>query len=224
MIEASVFFKQLNAVQQDSWAPNDITPLPHDYWEDQNNRTGLLFFLIAAGVLGTCLHPNSPLPVEEWLNDAHLHHVVGSEVDRCLALLTGTAKQTDGSLLEEAALALRRIREETLLPNELFIYHFRLLNALCSGEWGEYVGDALAKIIAAQWLNVCENQRFALTSPSLYAVALKETCEDASRGGFTKVASILKTASAATGVSLADSWVEFLAHLERGEGNASSSA
>jgi hypothetical protein len=48
----------------------------------------------------------------------------------------GSEKPADGNLLEEAALTLRRIREETLLPNDLFVCPFRLLNALCSGEWG----------------------------------------------------------------------------------------
>ena len=42
MIEGSMCFKQLNAAQHDSWAPSNITPLPNDYWEDQNNRASLL--------------------------------------------------------------------------------------------------------------------------------------------------------------------------------------
>jgi hypothetical protein len=147
---------------------------------------GLLFSLVAAGVLATCLHPDSPLPVKEWLNDVHSYKAVEPEVDRFFALLTGTGSQTDGSLLEDAALAMRRIREETLLPNNLFLCHFRLLNALCSGEWGKPVGDALAKIVAMQWLNAYEHQRFALISPSLYAPMLREKCEDISRTSFLR--------------------------------------
>jgi tetratricopeptide (TPR) repeat protein len=150
MIEGNVCLKQLNATQRDGWAPSDITPLPDDYWEDQNNRAYLLFTLLAVGVLVTSLHPDRPLPVEAWCNDTRLHNVAGPEVDRFFALLDGTETQTDGSLLEEAALALRRIREEALVPTNLFICHFRLLNALISGEWGKSIGQALAKIVAAQ--------------------------------------------------------------------------
>lgn len=222
IIESGRCFKQLSAAQCDGWAPGDITPLPDDYWEDQDNGAYLLFTLIAVGVLATCLHPGSPLPVEEWQNDAHLHNIVGPEVARFFALLTGTGNQADGSLLDNAAIALRRIRESILSPKDLIICHFRLLNALYSGEWGKFVGESLTKIVAAQWLNVSENQRFALTSPSLYAPVLKEKCEDVNRDGFSKVASILKTAAMAAGVSLADNAMEFLTHVERGGGGLSS--
>lgn len=224
MIEGNGCFKQLNAAQRDGWAPGDITPLPDDYWEDQNNRAYLLFTLLAVGVLATSLHPDNLLPVEAWRNDMRLHDVTGPEVNRFFALLDGTEKQPDGSLLEGAALALCRIRDDTLQPNDLFICHFRLLNALISGEWGKSIGQALAKIVAAQWLNVNDTQGFALTSPAPYAQLLKEMCEDVSRAGFPKVASILKTAAVAAGVRLADSGMEFLTHIERGEGIASSSA
>jgi hypothetical protein len=90
------------------------------------------------------------LPIHEWLHDVHLHNVVGPEVERFFALLSGTQKHTDGSLLEEAALSLRRTREDMLQPKDLFICHFRLLNALCSEEWGKPVGDALVGIVATQ--------------------------------------------------------------------------
>ena len=43
VIESNICFKQLNATQRDGWAPGDITPLPDDYWEDQDNRAYLLF-------------------------------------------------------------------------------------------------------------------------------------------------------------------------------------
>jgi hypothetical protein len=218
IIEADVCCKQLDAAQFDGWVPSDISPLPDDYWEDQNNREGLFFSLIAAGVLATCLHPDSPLPVEEWLHDVHLHNITGPEVNRFFSLLTGVEVQTDGNLLEEAALAFRRIREETLSPKDLCVCHLRLLKALFSGDWGKPVGDALAKIVAAQWVSASENQRFALTSPTLYAPILKEKCEDIGRSGFSKAASILKTATAVAGVRVADSVIEFLTQVERGEG------
>jgi len=222
-IEANICINHSKATQGDGWAPGDITPLPNDYWNDQNNRIGILFSLIASGVLATYLDPKSPLPVEKWLHDVRLHHIAGPEVERFFALLTGTEKPVNGSLLEDAALALRRIREDALSPQELCIGHFRLLNALFSGDWGKPVGEALAKIVAAQWVNASENQRFALTSPVLYAPMLRKTCEDTSREGFSKVASILKTATTAAGVRLADSVIEFLTQVESGRGMTASS-
>jgi tetratricopeptide (TPR) repeat protein len=224
MIEGSVYVKQFDAARHERLALNGITPLSQEYWREQTNRTDLLFCLIAVGVWATCLKPERSLPIHEWLNDARLHDVAGPEVDRFFALLTGTERRADGSLLEEAAMALRRIREDTLLPNDLFICHFRLLNALSSGEWGKPVGDALAQIVSAQWVNACEHQRFALITPSLYAPLLRIKCEDAGRSGFSKVASILKTAAVAAGVGLADSGIEFLSRMEHGEGNPRSTA
>ncbi len=154
----------------------------------------------------------------------HFYNIAGPEVDRFFALLTGAERPLHNRLLEEAALAVRRIREDMLAPNDLLICHFRLLNALFSGDWGKPVGDALANIVATQWVNVSEHQRFALTSPSLYAPMLKEKCEDQDRGSFSKVASILKTAFVAIGVRLADSGVTFLNQVERGDGITSSPA
>ena len=223
-LESDMCFKQLNANRSDGWAPGEIPPLPDGYWEDQDNRAYLLFSLIAAGVLALHLYPVRLLPVEEWMHDMRSHNAAGADVDRFLALLTGTERRADGSLLEEAALALRRIREETLPPNHLFICHFKLFNALYSGEWGKYAGTSLAKIVAAQWLNVSENHRFALTSPGLYAPLLREKCEDTRRDGLAKVASILKTAAVAAGVGLAESAIECLTQVERGEGNPPSTA
>jgi hypothetical protein len=46
---------------------------------------------------------------------------------------------------------------------------------------------------------------------------LKERCEDTSRSGSSKVASILKTAAVAAGVRLDSSGIEFLTHVELGE-------
>jgi hypothetical protein len=224
MIEGSVDVKQFDAARHERLALNGITPLSQDYWREQTNRADLLFCLIAVGVWATCLEPERSLPIHEWLNDAHLHDVAGPGVDRFFALLTGTERRADGSLLEETAMALRRIREDTLPPNDLFICHFRLLNALSSGEWGKPVGDALAKIVSAQWVNACEHQRFALITPSLYAPLLRVKCEDTGRSSFSKVASILKTAAVVAGVDLADSGIEFLSRMERGEGNPRSTA
>ena len=152
------------------------------------------------------------------------HNITGPDVDHFFALLTGTDTLTDGNL-EEAVLALRRIRKGTLPLPELCVCHLRLLQALYAvDKLGKPVGNALAKIVAAQWVKASENQRFALTSPSLYAPMLKARCEDTGRGGFSQVASILKTAAAAVGVPLAKSAAEFLTHVERGEEITSSSA
>jgi tetratricopeptide (TPR) repeat protein len=217
MVEASISLNQAHATQSDRWAANDITPLPNGYWEDQSNRAGILLFLIAAGVLATCLYPDNPLPVDEWLDDMQSHNIAGPDVDHFFALLTGADRETDGSL-EEAVLALHRIRNETLTLSELCVCHLWLLQALYPADkLGKPVGNALAKIVKAQWLKASENQRFALISPSLYAPMLKVKCEDTSRSGFSQVASILKTSTAATGVSLAPSGFAFLTQIENEE-------
>jgi hypothetical protein len=152
--------------------------------------------------------------VEKWRKDIQLYHIAGPEIDRFFLFLAGTEQREEGSLAENAAHALHRIREEMSSPKELCRCHFQLLNALYSGEWGKPVGDALAHIVATQWGNVSVNQRFALTSPALYAPILKAKCEDRSRSGFSQVASILKTAAAAAGVSFAQSAAEFLTNIE----------
>ena len=136
LIESSLAVKDLNAAQLDSWAPGDIAPLAQNRWDDQNNRAYLLLTLVAVGVLATSLHPERPLPLNEWVDDVRAHGVAGPDVDRFFALLSGNIREVDGSLLEGAAVALCRIREERLPPNELFVCHFRLLNGLCPGIGG----------------------------------------------------------------------------------------
>lgn len=222
MVAASICLRQVREAEQDPWTSCDITPLPNGYWEDRPKRVGLFLFLVTAGVLATCLYPESPLPVDEWRHDMRLHAIAGPDVDHFVTLLLGTGTATDENV-EQAAVALRRIRGELPPPKELCVCHLRLLCALCSETLGESVGKALAKIVAAQWAKVSENQRFALVSPTLYAPMLQATCEDTSRDGFPQVAAILKTAAAATGVKLDKGVTEFLTHVERGVESMSSS-
>ena len=220
MMEGDLCISQLDASPHDQWEPGDIAPLPSNYWEDQSNRNTLLISLIAAAVVATHRHPDSPLPIEEWRNDVSQYNIIGTDVDRFFSLLTSSEEETDGSLLEEAALAIRRSRDNMLPPRELLRHHFRLWIALVfrfSGDSGKPVGDALAKMVTSHWLRVSDNQRFALISPSHYAPLLKEKCEDLSRSGFSQVASVLKTASTAVGVRLANDVFDLLTKVERGE-------
>jgi len=111
---------------------------------------------------------------------------------------------------------LYRIREMSSSPQELFVYHFRLLNALTPGDWGLYAGDALAELVSRQWHYITENQRFALRSPSFYCPILQESCKGSSLKGYEKVASILKNASAAADVKVAESGMKFLSRVMEG--------
>jgi hypothetical protein len=221
MMEVNLCVNQAHAAQHNRWAIGDILPLSPGYWEEQHNRAALLSYLVAAGVLTTGLYPDRPLPVHEWRDDVQGHALAGPDIDRFFALLTGTDTQTDGDL-EAAVLALRRLRTETLPLQHLCLCHLRLLYTLYSSseEW-KPVGDALAKIVTAQWRKASETQRFALTHPALYAPMLKAQCEDTRRGGFAQVAAILTIATAATGVRLSQGAAAFLAQVESGRGSIS---
>jgi hypothetical protein len=120
-------------------------------------------------------------------------------------------------LLDQATLSLHKIRENPVSPQDLFSCHFRLLNFLASGDWGLFVKDAFAQIVASQWAKAAENQRFALQSPSFYAPLLQERCEEISTVGYAKAASILETAADATGSRVSDSGKNFLTRLKAGE-------
>jgi len=213
MIEGITCKRHIETSDIDVWQAGDIPPLTKEYWADPSNGERFPLFLLAAGVLATSRSPQTSLPTKRWRNDLKEAGIQGTEIDRFLDLVEGKEVEEANGLVEQAALALHRIREMSSSPQELFVYHFRLLNALTPGDWGLYAGDALAELVSRQWFYVTENQRFALRSPSLYCPILEESCKGSNLKGYVKVASILKNASVAADVNVAESGMMFLSRV-----------
>ena len=72
-------------------------------------------------------------------------------------------------------------------------------------------------MVSRYWLNVAENQRLALRSPSIYGPLIQEKCRESGSLGYAKAASILEIAATATGANMAESGKEFLIRIKAGE-------
>jgi tetratricopeptide (TPR) repeat protein len=218
MVEASTYQKETLDPSIDLLTPGgEIPRLTMGYWAQADNRGSVLYLLLSLAVLATAEQPDSELPLERLKEDLRILGISGPDVDNFFNLLSGDLNITAKELLDQATLSLHKIRENPVSPQDLFSCHFRLLNFLSSGDWGLFVKDAFAKIVARQWANVAENQRFALQSPSFYGPLLQEKCEQTSILGYAKAASILETAADATGARVADSGKNFLTRLKAGE-------
>jgi tetratricopeptide (TPR) repeat protein len=217
MIEVSNYRKEFEASAFDGWQIGDIPGLPVGHWNDPRNRAYLLFHVFSVGILATARKALTPLPIEQWRGDLEIFGIRGEEVERFLNILDGKEAVRDEEFLEQAAFALYKIREATISPIDLFVYHFRLLNALVTGDWGYFVGNAFADLVSRQWLEVTENQKFALRSPAFYVPVLVTKCNKTDISGYAKAGSILETAADATGTQLAQSGRDFLSRVKRGE-------
>ena len=217
MIEASNYHRQIQGADVDLFnQAGELPRLSGDYWADSANRATVLFNLLSLAVLITSKNRDSQLPLEAWQENLRDLGMLGSDVNNFFYLLVGLPP-TGKDLFDQATSALYKLRETLLVPKDLFHCHFRLLNFLASGEWGMFVKDAFAQIVARQWAIVAETQRFALQSPSLYAPLLRERCEQSALSGYAKAAAILETAADAVGASLHESGKHFLTRLNQGE-------
>jgi tetratricopeptide (TPR) repeat protein len=217
MIEVSNYRHQFEASAFDGWQVGDIPALPVDHWNDPSNRAYLLFHLLSVGILSTSLNAQTPLPIEQWRADLEIFGMHGEEVERFLNLLDGKEVVREEEFLEQAAFALYKIRQPVISPMDLFVCHFRLLNALISGDWGYFVGNGFTDLVSRQWLEVAEQQRFALRSPSYYVPILLTQCKKVDNSGYANAGSILETAADATGAHLAESGRDFLSRVKKGE-------
>jgi tetratricopeptide (TPR) repeat protein len=217
MIEVSNYRKEFEASTFAGWQIGDIPALPGGYWNDPSNRAYLLFHLLSVEILATSLNAQTPLPIEQWRGDLEIFGIHGEEVERFLTLLDGKEVVRDEEFLEQAAFALYKIREAVISPIDLFVCHFRLLNALVSGDWGYFVGNAFADLVSKQWLAVAEHQKFALRSPFFYVPILLSKCQQVDISGYAKAGSILETAADAVGAYVAQSGRDFLSRVRKGE-------
>ena len=198
----------------DGGSTTEIPHLPSTFWATSGWRQNLLQRLLSVAVSATCYEPTSLLPIDSWLTDLGLNDIKGLELDRFFNILSGKLKPDDENLTEVVTWHIYRLREQSLSPQELFVSHFKILNYLTQGEWGNYTGDVFAKLVCRNWYKVTENQKFALHSPTYYVPLLRDKCEDKTLQGYSKVASVLEAAASATGVSLARSAVQYLSELK----------
>ena len=217
MYESLLCTKMMESKKLDGWATTEIPLLPADNWSFPDKRNDLLHRLLSVAITATCHDLNTPLPLDNWQNDLAVHGIKGQEVDQFIDIITGKVQPKSDNFLQTAANCLFRLREQSLSPNDLFVVHFRLLNFLAQGEWGNYSGKPFANLLSQQWQHVADHQKFAFNSPKLYVPMLHEKCADTSFGGYSKAASILEVAASATGVHLATSGLQFLSQIKERE-------
>lgn len=217
-IEANNYQKQIQGPLVDLFMQaGEIPPLAQGYWAEANNRASVLFKLLALAILATAKHPDTQLSLDRWKEDLRVLGIAGPDVENFFNLLGGDLDVEVKEFLDQAALCLYKIRETSVSPKDLFSCHFRLLNFLTSGDWGEFVRDAYSNMVARQWLEVAENQKFALRTPSVYSLLLKEKCQESGLTGYAIAALILEVAANAASVKVAESGKQFLARVKAGE-------
>ena len=217
-IEAINYQKQIQDPSIDPFMKaGEIPQLAQGYWAEANNRASVLYNLLSLAVLSTARQSDAQLPLERWQDDLRKLGISGSDVDKFFHLLAGNQDITTTELFDQSTSILQRLRETAVSPRDLFGCHFRMLNFLASGDWGTFLGDAFSNMVARQWLDVAENQRFALRSPSVYGPLLQEKCRETGLAGYAKAASVLEIAANATGVSVTESGKQFLTRLKAGE-------
>lgn len=214
MDESILCAKLMENKKLDGWATTEIPPLPSDYWSFSDKREDLLHRLLSVAITATCYDLNAPLPLYNWQNDLAVYGIKGPEVDQFIDIITGKVQPNPDKLLQTAANCLYRLREQSLPPHDLFAVHFRLLNFLAQGEWGNYSGKPFANLLSQQWQHVADHQKFAFNSPKLYVPMLHEKCADTSLSGYSKAVSILEVAASATSVRLATSGLQFLSQIK----------
>ena len=78
----------------------------------------------------------------------------------------------------------------------------------------------LRRMLKDKWLEICNEQAFALQNPQLNISIIREACNDESRKGFAKIANILLAAQPAVGLNLDQSMRDLLLRFkERDEAN-----
>lgn len=173
--------------------------------------------ILSIAVFATARSITEFMPLELWRADMISAGIHESEVDHFVSLMKGETEVKNGTLLEDAMQSLARIRKGLYSPQELYRYHFRLLNALISGDWGNYVGPAFCSLVSDQWLHAAEYQKFHMFSPALYVPVLHAKCRASDLNGYAKIASILESAIAPTGVRVSDNVRKFLESIKSGE-------
>jgi len=217
-IETYTYRKQIQGAFDDLlMQAGGVVPLAHDYWAAEENRASVLFKLLALAILATAKDPTSELPLARWREDLRIFGISGTDVENVFKALNGDATLEIKVFLDQAAASLYQVREASLSPQDLFSCHFRLLNFLTFGDWGEFVRDGYSNMVASQWLDVAENQKFALRSPSVYSPLLKAKCQETGLTGYAMAASILDIAATAIGARIAESGKQFLSRVKAGE-------
>ena len=177
-----------------------------------------MHILLSIAITATCYDSKAPLPINNWQHDLTAYGVKGEDIDEFFDVISGREKPKSEKLFQDATNCLWRLREAALSPQELFAVHFRLLNFLAAGQWGQYSGEQFADLLSRQWLYVAERQQFALISPKLYLPKLNERCSNTILIGYSKAASILEVASLITGVGLSKAARELLSQI-KGQNN-----
>jgi len=178
----------------------DIPTLPSSYWADRSHRAYLARQFCAAAIVITA--DGDQLPINKWREQLLEAGAVHDDFDRWLSIMADAESIAPPEGFDVAASALARLRRGNLDLRTQVQVHAQLLSTIFGGDAESIGGEALARLVAASWAEVAENQRFALISPGLTGPRLLLACSDQRRHGLPKVAAVLLEASKAVGVPL----------------------
>jgi len=148
-------------------------------------------------------------PVDNWKADLAGNEILDSSIDdwldsvvRCIHAdavdLLKIVKEPEQTAESRAVAALIASSKNSLKPEDLLASNSLLINAaIIYSLWRPEMEDVIERVISKAWLDVVDNQRFALLSPSRSAPEILGASRDTSASGLRKAARVLLAAQRA---------------------------
>jgi hypothetical protein len=172
--------------------------------------TNLIYSLLGISITDTHFHPERSLPLTQWRQQLNQYEPNSKQSERVLQLLDGTIPDPSNELEELSAYALYKIRTASLIPREMFLYHFRLYNLLHAADAHFFTGSIFHDFISPKWAHIAQNEPYNISHPKLYIDPILEACRDNTSRGLRKASKILMAVAPAIGVTLARESVAML--------------
>lgn len=209
------YAKRLNASRQQHH-PGESMP-----WEDKVLFPLLFAALITSVYSGTL----EELPIKKWKVDAEQHGFLSEDLRNWLAYLEHAINFDQSELdsiqrdnwaepKERIVAALLLAVDKTLDPETRFYADVTLIhNKGAYALWHLETDEIIGEIVSRGWLNIIEDQRFALRSLGTNAPLIHAACTDNSVHGRKKAARILLVARNAVQAALHESTLTLLNEL-----------
>ena len=197
--------------------PGPLLDLPDDYWATTQNVFDFIAFLLVVCIKATASFPYQPIPVATWREDIEKLGINNDDINSFIARLNGEEVGSQTILEVVTGTAMHKLRETTVSPYETALYQFWILSVVRYEHFNAICGHELAHIVSSTWIDIADNQQFALQSPRLYCPMILEACQDDELSKCQKVASILNVAFDAVGANVHSDVRELLRMIQNSE-------
>lgn len=200
--------KGRESVSFEQKSEQSIPSLPKDFWTNEVNLYFVKNAIIKASISLTVLCKN--LPINKWKKDLNKFNALTANIDNFLAVLEGGKIVHDG-VHERAAQAIFLLRGEILVPSDLWMASFRVLDALIGDSlWVESYSE---KLFTACWFNAATNQKAYFSSPDIICPQIEQVCLSKSITGKAKLAQLLKISAHYLGRRLSENVIDRLTQI-----------